>query len=250
MNFTISSSEDIKPLASGRFPDGRGYQVVLLPGTQAGLIADFHAAVINQLNPNEKSFIFPKTRAFFEDCLNRGSGNAMLGVLAEDGRLLAQAMILHPGADRPETGMVDMALPAAPEDLSILQAVSVCPSHRGLALMALMVGHWISHAATSGRGHVLAEIDVKNRPSWVSFLNKGLDLVGIGVDPADGTEVYNAYQKTTLARPRSWAGIFDDAARHIACDVENTALQKGLFKQGARCTGFKKEDNSLVFRCA
>lgn len=247
MNVTLAFDKSAKTLASGILPGGEEYRVALLSPDHAGGIAEFHAGVINDLDPDQKSFIFPKTRDYFEAHLHRGDGNAMLGVVGDGGRLLAQSMILHPGNDNPETGMVDMPLPAPSWNISVLQAVSVSPDHRGLGLMALMVGCWARHAYEAGRADLLAEIDIKNKASWASFLNQKLSLVGIGTDPVDGTQVYNAHEKTVLVLEKRGREIFNSCARRTACEVENTALQKDLFKQGARCVSFEKGKNILVF---
>ncbi|HEY6464319.1 MAG TPA: hypothetical protein VIY73_29325, partial [Polyangiaceae bacterium] len=65
-------------------------------------------------------------------------GNAFLGVVS-NGQLIGQAMILHPSAQYPDSGMVDMKPAGAPETLTILQAVSVLPAGRGCGLMNQMV---------------------------------------------------------------------------------------------------------------
>jgi hypothetical protein len=193
-----------------------------------------------------QGIVLRKSESYFAAHFNMGDGNAFLGVISE-GRLVAQAMILHPTAAEPETGMVDMAPVGPPQAVSVLQAVAVLPECRGAGLMNRLVAQWLEHAAAYGRDHVLAEIEVRNTASWAAFLTAGLNLQSIGRDPADGTLVYNAHEHVATARTKKLTNVFNDAAT-IACPASDIARQQELMKDGYVAAGWDRAQKLLAMR--
>lgn len=225
------------------------YKLTFLDPDSAPLMAALHAAIIDQLHGDEKSFILPKDETYFRQHLNKGGGNAVIGIF--DGpNLIAQAMIVQPNAQYPQTGMVDMAPVAPPQSVSILQAVSVLPAYRQHGLMGKMIDAWQAHAQEQGRAILLAEIDVHNAASWIGFLKAGLNLVSIGRDPADGTLVYNACEKTGDALRKKLTPEFN---RHAGaptrlCAFDNLEKQERLMKRGYAAIGRDRNKQNLVMK--
>lgn len=95
-------------LQSGFLPNNAPYNVVRLSPSHAAACAALHAATIDDLAADEKSYMLAKDQDYFRNHLRRGAGNTVIGVVSNN-RLIAQVMIVHPTAARPDTGMVDMA---------------------------------------------------------------------------------------------------------------------------------------------
>ena len=150
----------------------------------------------------------------------------------------------------PDTGMVDMKLPDQPEQLSILQAVSIHHDFRGYGLMNKLVSSWVRESLNDNRKYLLAEIETGNIASWKSFLTGGLNIVSMGRDPSDGTVVYNACEKSAIAAKRQLTPEFNRASKmpEIACPLEKISEQKNLFQKGYQAVGYNSERKALAFR--
>lgn len=243
------SIDGLPVLEAGFLKNGMPYEIVLLTPAHAAVCADLHAATIAGLAENEKAYMLPKSPEYFAEHLRKDEGNAVIAAVS-GGELIGQAIIRHPTADHPETGMVDMTLPAPPEEISLLQAVSVAPAARGAGLMDRLIHQWVIHADSWDRGHLIAEIHVDNAPSWANFLRAGLNIVGIGHDPSDGTVVYNAYERTERALVKSLTAEFN---RYAACPAEECAArdrerQEELMTQGYIIAGRNEDKTALVLR--
>lgn len=236
------TADRTKTLALLTLPGGKTCRVVTLTAAHAAAVAALHGGTIQNLDGAEKSFMLDKSAAHFAAHFAQGAGNTVIGILRQR-TLVAQALIRHPTAAYPATGMVDMAAPAPLEKLSIMQAVSVAPAFRGLGLMDAMVKHWVSHAAAHGRTDLLAEIHVGNSASWSCFLRAGLALVGIGYDPDDGVAVYNAHGRT--ADIRAGKPLCDRFNAH-ACAPGDLTAQSALMKQGYAITGRDHAKNVIL----
>ena len=231
-----------KTLAILKSPGHADYRVVRLTATHSTAIAALHGGTIENLDAAEKAFMLGKSVNEFTAHFMRGAGNTVIGVMRRR-ELIAQAMIRHPTAAYTATGMVDMTLPAAPEKLSIMQAVSVAPAWRGLGLMDAMVQQWIHHAADHGRTDLLAEIHVANSASWSCFLRAGLAIVSIGRDPDDGVAVYNAHGRVTdIKGGHTLRGHFNTQA----CPPDDLATQSVLMKQGYAITSRDKATKAVM----
>jgi len=228
----------LAPIAQGTLKTtGQTYYIGFLDLPHIPAIKAFHDHIINTLAPPEKAFLLEKSSAFFAGHFMKGHGNAVLGIVTADGQLIAQAIVLNPTQDYPETGMTDMKGQPPPETVSVLQGVGVLPEFRGNGLMQDIVHHWLDYAKSLGRENVLAEIDVHNIASWSAFLKEGLSLVSMGQDPADGTLVYNA------ALTKKLSAVFNAKATPVDAFEEH----KKLFGEGRKCTGYDKKSRTMIF---
>jgi ribosomal protein S18 acetylase RimI-like enzyme len=244
---TAIDTKNLPLLESGTLPGGAPFDAVLLAPFHAAACAALHGTTIGGLAGDEKAYMLGKSSAYFSAHLRRPAGNAVIGVVSR-ARLVAQAMVLHPTSALPATGMVDMPPVAPPGKVSVMQAVSVHPRFRGHGLMDMMIRHWIDHAAAHGRTDLLAEIHVANAASWANFLRAGLNLVGIGRDPSDGVLVYNAHEKTALARAKSLTPEFNRYAGlpRATCAPGDLETQRALMAAGYAVTGRDAAKQNLV----
>ena len=259
-------------LGAGILNDGALYGAVLLNQEHVDAVAALHAQTIAGLGPDEKTFMLPKSRDYFAAHLQKGAGNAILGIVSE-GKLVAQAVIRHPTAADPADGMVDMHLiyrpppgrsllrkafdwlehRAGPEDETVMQAVSVAPGYRGRQLINVMIGHWLEHAKAHGRTQAFAEVDVRNIASWSGFIKGGLNLESMGRDPADGTPVYNVYAPVRTALKNRLTPVFNekswlpDHIKRRQCSSGNLEEQEKLFRDGYLCVAYNRQAHLMTF---
>lgn len=226
---------------------GETYEVTRL---SAGAIDDVLALqdlVIDALPEEHKPFLLRKTRSFFEKHFK--TGGVILGAWVDD-TLIAQSIIVHPDKDRPNTGMVDMRPVGAPETLSILQGVAVHPNFRGNGLMETMVDLWLDFAAAEGREHAVAEIDARNHYSWGNFVDRGLNIVGIGIDKTDGTRVYNAHERLeNIFKKRMREALelpLDEDEQAAECNRRDLTLQSALFSLGYVGIAHDPDERTMV----
>lgn len=138
----------------------------------------------------------------------------------------------------------------APETLSILQGVGVHPLFRGNGLMERMVDLWLDFAAAEGREHAVAEIDARNHYSWGNFVDRGLNIVGIGVDKSDGTRVYNAHETLeNIFKKRTLESLDIPPAPEEAtakCSRKDLELQNALFSLGYVGVAHNPDERTMV----
>tara|TARA_R110002124_G_scaffold31474_6_gene106563 strand:+ start:2577 stop:3314 length:738 start_codon:yes stop_codon:yes gene_type:complete len=223
---------------------GQSYTVKLLDADCLDEIMGLQQKIIDSLPDDQKSFILPKSKTFFENHFKRGA-NTMIGIYCE-GELIAQSIVLNPNAAHPETGMVDMERVDAPETLSIIEGVLVDPAYRGNRLMEEMVGHWIDYAEQIGRKHVIAEIAIDNPYSWGVFLDKGLTLHSTGTDPDDGTALYNAHESIANIRSKQLSGVFNHYAEKKICDADDLKAQQKLLDKGFKGVAYDRKTKKLT----
>ncbi len=242
------SIEGLTVLETGTLKDGRVWHAVLLEPAHVKHIAARHADAIAALGPNEKTFMLPKTEEYFKKHLAKGDGNTNIAIIS-GGHIVAQGVVRHPTAADPADGMVDMKLPRIKQNESLMQALSVSPAFQHQGLANIIIGHWIEHAEKHGRTTLMAEIDVKNPPSWNSFLKGGLNLISMGIDPSDGTLVYNAHATVEQAKLKRLTPAFNDVAYGFlyACRLENIEMQQELFQEGRIAIGFNRSAKILIF---
>lgn len=236
-------------LEKGQLQNGKIFQLVLLDPTHTSICHSFHHAIVKHMSKAEQSFILDKPQSYFSSHLTPGNTGKIIGIVV-DGRLAGQAIIHNPTTQNPETGMVDMKLPDQPENLSVLQAVSIDPGFRGQGLMNKLVSSWIRESLNDNRKYLVAEIETGNIASWKSFLTGGLNIVSLGRDPGDGTIVYNACEKTAIAAKRQLTPEFNRASKmpEIACPLEKISEQKNLFQKGYQAVGYNATRKALAFR--
>lgn len=240
--------KDMTVLDAGSLPDGQDYHLVLLKPEHAHIAAKMHNKIIDGLSRLQKEFMLPKSEAFFERHLDDSNDSAVMGVIVE-GELVAQAVIHHPAGSWIKTGMVDMEPVGEAQETSVMQAVSVNPNFRGMGLMNILVHAWPDYAEEQGRTELLAEIDIRNIASWSAFLKGGMNLHSIGVDPADGTVVYNAHEGVHKAKEKRLSPLFNSASRPQVRAIarEHLQTQQDLFDDGFQVIGFNKSQNILIF---
>lgn len=250
-NIIAFKNKELNHLATGRLSKtGQDYKIVELTKQQIPEILALQSKVIDDLKPEEKSFVLSKDKDFFEKHFD--DGNDMLGIIV-DGKLIAQSILLYPSDENPKTGMVDMDAVANPNETSVMQGVLVDADYRGNHLMDMMIGHWMDHATSKGRTHLLSEIETHNIASWASFMKGGMNLHSIGTDPDDGAILYNAHikQEDMPAKKESIAGLFNIAAKKKnslkSCQMDDINAQKKLFKKGYVCVAFAKQCKKLTF---
>lgn len=225
---------------------GDVYEVHLLGKHDIPDILNLQQKIFNDLPEEQKSFILPKTEEFFEKHFSRGH-NQMLGIYV-DGKLIAQSIILNPTEEHPETGMVDMKDVDSPDKVSIIEGVLVDADYRGNHLMEKMVQYWIDYTDSIGREHVIAEIAVDNPYSWGVFLDKGLTLHSMGVDPDDGTELYNAHETVENIKDKNISGHFNYYAEKKlkTCDAQDLDQQKQLMQDGYIGTSYNRQTKKII----
>lgn len=227
---------------------GQSYSIVMQTPRDIDAMLALQATVMAELSAEEKSYLVPKDRAFFEK--HFASDNIVLGVKV-DGQLVAQAIIVNPTAKNPKTGMTDMPGNLAPEKLSVIQGVIVHPDFRGNRLMTEMVDAWLKIAQFEGRRHAIAEVSTTNHFSWSVFLKEGLHIHSIGYDKADAVYLYNMHANVTKLIKARLTPAFNAAAPrgkvHTPCHVNNIKAQKVLIARGFNGVAFDRTNQRIVF---
>lgn len=225
---------------------GTGTLVSLSP-EHIDQILSLQDEVFGALSEDERAFLVKKNRAFFEAHFSHG--NIVLGIV-HDGHLVAQSVIVNPTTQHPKTGMVDMALTAKPEQITVLQGISVHPDYRGNRLMTVMVDAWLAEARRQNRTEALAEVAVGNHYSWSVFMKEGLRIDSLGIDPADGTQVYNVTANvTSLSKQRLKRTFNRKAARHgVTCPKDDLKRQRELLAEGYKGVKFNPANGDILFR--
>lgn len=232
-------------LKTGTLPkNGEAFTLVIQPAANIDAILHLQDMVMNSLTPEQKSFVLPKDRAFFEKHFKEGS--IVLGIFHDD-QLIAQSIIVNPTAANPKTGMTDMPDMPSPEKLTVIQGVLVHPAYRGNKLMGEMVDAWLAIAKSDGRDHAIAEVSTDNHFSWQVFMKEGLKIHSIGIDPDDGTFLYNMHADVTQLIETRLSKEFNAKAEKIIvnCDKADLDKQSDLIKKGFK--GEKLLQNEIIF---
>lgn len=226
---------------------GGEYTLVLLSAQHIEQILFLQDVAFNGLSEEEQAYLLRKSSNFFEK--HFAEGNFVLGIVHE-GQLIAQSVIVHPTVEHPKTGMVDMALDAACDKITVMQGVIVDSGYRGNRLMTIMVDAWLDIATEQGRTHAIAEVAVGNFYSWSVFMKEGLRIHSMGVDPADGTELYNIHADVApLIRERLTPSFNKAAAKHgVPCARNNLKQQKLLLSKGYKGVGYDAAKGNIVFK--
>lgn len=245
---TSISTDRIHILKKDLLPKtGEEYALVLLLQAHIPQILSLQENIFSHLSPEEQSFLLKKDRGFFETHFK--NGNAVIGIV-HDGQLIGQSIILHPTPALPKSGMVDMALDAPADALTVLQGVIVHPDYRGNRLMTAMVDVWLSLAKEQGRTHALAETAIGNIYSWAVFLKEGLQIHSMGVDPDDGTQVYNLHARVTPLLRKRLKPAFNKASakESIKCPRMDIEKQKNILDTGYKGVKYDAASELLEFR--
>ena len=167
------------------------YQIVSLTSADIQTMLCFQTLILDSLKPGEEGYFLEKSESFFQEHFNTGSKAI---AVVSNGNVLGQALIVHPNMQYPKTGMTDMVLPEPVDSLSIIQGVGAHPNTRGMKVGDKLIKAWLDVAANDGRHNALAETDQKNHYSWELFVKNGVNIVSAGVDPSDGTQLYNHHK--------------------------------------------------------
>lgn len=227
---------------------GQPYSIVMQGKADIDAMLALQATVMNDLSAEEKSYLVPKDRAFFEK--HFASDNIVLGVVV-DGKLVAQAIIVNPTSKNPKTGMTDMPGNLPPEKVTVIQGVIVHPDYRGNRLMTEMVDAWLKIAQFEGRRHAIAEVSTTNHFSWSVFLKEGLHIHSIGYDPADAVYLYNMHanvKKLINARLKpAFNAVAPRGGKNMPCNVTNIEAQKTLIARGFNGVAFDRPNQRIIF---
>ena len=168
-------------------PSGAGHSLVPLTRAQIPEILALNAKVRASLAPDEQMFLAEKDAQFFEDHFASGSG--VIGIV-EDGKLIAQSVIVNPTRAHPRKHLAELIIDAPPERMTVLQGVVVDPDHRGKGLMGEMIGAWMALAKEENRPHALTAVAPRNEASWRGFMKAGLHIHDTALSPYTNVEVY------------------------------------------------------------
>lgn len=202
-------------------PNGKGdfYTAAILRPEHLAHVVTQHRAAIDALPADQKSFLLPKADEYFRSHLSPDSpGNAVIGIIGDDGTLLAQG-IMH--RDEANT--------------SIIQSVSVNPDNKAGGLVrGILLPQWIIHAKDNGAQNVGARMESRNLASLAMFLKAGLHIVAVNRDPARIDSIGNA--RCTFDVSRNITAPFNQAAKAsreiMECPLEDIHRQSLLLNQG------------------
>ncbi len=175
---------------SGTLRNEQPYDVVHLNSAHIPPILKLQEIVESSLPDSQKTFIFPKTRSFFQTHFEKT--NPVIGVIS-NGTLIAQSIIRYPTAERPDTGMGEMRPVDTPNKVSVIQGMLVHPDARGQKIAHTMTKSWIDLVKQADRTHLLAKATADNSSSWAVFLDSGMHIVSMEADPRDKSAVYNMH---------------------------------------------------------
>ncbi len=167
------------------------FSLSLLTMTNLDSMLGLQEAIIDDLTPDERAFISPKSVQQFSDyLLHKG---LVLGVFVEN-QLVAQMIVglpatfaaaFAPGAGLTATGADFAVTPLEP--VGIVQNVLVHPQFRGNKLMQHMLHAAECVSGALGINHLLAEIADGNAHSANSFKSAAYEVCAKATDPSDGT---------------------------------------------------------------
>jgi hypothetical protein len=226
---------------------GEQFALVSLSIRNIDAILALQDIIFDNLPEKQQSFILRKSREFFEGHL--AAGNIVLGIV-HNGQLVAQSVIVNPTENNPKTGMVDMALDAKLDKVTIIQGVAVHPDYRGNNLHLAMIGAWHDIAREQKRTHILGEVAVDNHYSWSNALKEGRQIHSIGVDPSDGTQVYNMHAKLSAVDKNRLKADFNKASakNSVQCPHNDIEKQKKLLAEGYKGVRFDQASGMIEFK--
>ncbi len=160
------------------------------------VLHQFQKDIYENLSESNKSFFLLKTKSFLKDHFQ--AGGMAIALTNMDNQLVAQALIVVPSIEHPNTGMTDMKAMPALDQMTVLQGVAVDPQCRGHGLGDKLVNEWVAVAHQIKRPHLVAETAQDNIASVSLFEKHGVDIVSEGIDMDDGTKLYNHHRHLGL----------------------------------------------------
>lgn len=250
MSKKINDLESLTCLESGHLPvRGDAFRLVFLGPQHTDAIKTLHDEVRDRLPEEQKSFILPRDRAYYENQFRRNNSSAALGVVC-NGELVAKCLIVHPEAGETGATLGGAILHAAPEHTSIFQSSTVHPDYERNGIMNMMIRHWMNHAVRHNRTHVQAEIETRNKKSWDQFLKAGLNIVGAHKSPVDGARIYNAGERIKYTLLKDFSEAAENGASEVLeHPVHDVAGQIEKFSEGFIATAaLTRNDCFLMVR--
>lgn len=231
----FKSSEILK---TGVLPKtGGSYTIGLLSTQHIDQVLDLQSATLQKLSPQEKTFLAKRDRSFLEK--HFAAGNLMIGI-THKGRLIAQSIVANPAT---YPGVVSGLV-------SILKGVIVDQAYRGNGLMTLMVDCWLDIAQQEKRRHALAVVVTANTYSWSVFMQQGLDIQSMGIDPDDGSQIYNMHADVATLRAGMFMPKFNCRSHKgsTLCAKDDLATQEKLLATGYRGVDFDAKQEVIYFK--
>lgn len=201
-----------------------------LPRTHDRIISDhfnLQNKVLSTL-PANQNWLHVRTEEEWDEVLI-SKDKKIIGVHDDSGNLVAHSVALLPNKDNPDADMLNMRLPALPEQLTTLTSVISDPECRGMGLMNKMLMKWKSVALERERPHLLALITTDNVASWTQFMNIGLEIVGADFDPSDGSNVYYAHGDLEKEYTKADFSAFETMILCPECPLDE---MQDIFRQG------------------
>lgn len=223
----------------------------LLSPADAAAAARLHQSVIDAAPAHEKNFLSERSEQDFHTLLQQGH---QIVAIVENGRLLAQSILLLPTAQNPDTSIHGLpesfsAETMAPESMAVICGQAVDPAYRHQGFQTLLTGLCLELAAAQGRPHVLSDICTDNIASWKSQIKAGMTICGLSADPAiSDSSVYFMYGQSRALKKGELTATFNTVAERTV-PMNDMAQQKTLLTSGWRGVGYDK-DNNLLFKPA
>lgn len=148
----------------------------------------FQDLIHDHLRTYEKCFYFKKTKGFLTSHFSNGC--KAIGVFNNE-KLLGQAFIVFPNTNNRDTGMTDMKDEPSIQSLSVIQGLSAHPDARGYRIGKRLIEAWKDISIENHRYNIVAETAQDNHYSWKLFRDCHVPIVSTGIDPDDGTLLYN-----------------------------------------------------------
>lgn len=233
-------------LKTGILPKtGEAYALVIQSIDNIDHVVALQQSVHSGLSDDQKAFLVERDHAYFKKHFERG--HLVLGVVHGD-KLVAQALMTLPTAQFPETGMTDMPLPAAPENIAVLNGVVVHPDYRGNNLQTVLADARITLAGVQGRHHIISEIAAENCYSWHNLMQKGLSIHSMTHDKNDGTPLYNMHADISK-KGRSLSSIFNrkSGTHRVVCGQDNLEVQQALLALDYKGLHHNPRHKTIVF---
>lgn len=226
---------------------GARYDLVLQAADNIDDMLELQQTIFDALPEKAKAFIVPKDRAFFEQHLAKN--NYIIGIVSE-GKLIAQGILVHPTQQHPKTGMVDMNLDRPLEKIAVIQGLLVHPEYRGNSLMSLMVDTRLLLSHQAKRTDFIAEVSVENHHSWSVLLKEGLRIHSIGIDPADGTVVYNMHAHVGPLVKQRLGKVFNKNSKKntVSCHKNDIEKQKELLSKSYMGVSYDPVSQHIAFK--
>lgn len=198
-------------------------------------IVKLQATVFDNLRPEQKNFIIPKSMDQFYDRMT--SLGKMFGIFnkKESGKkLIAYSTLALPNELWPVADMLIKVsdLPCKPTSLSVIQNSVVHPHYRDNGIHTKLVAAQLELCAKIGRDNAMAEVAVSNPASLKGFLKMSFSVVCASVDPDDGCQLFFLHRKNLTPQSQGstiWINPVKDFAKTkklLASGLMGTSIKR------------------------